>query len=141
MEDQRWETGAMKPVAEINPYEAGTQHKPATTEPSSNSTLGLLSLICGILTMVLTLIVMGFAMFLGSNPDAPLQEDNPLAMLLGCSVFIVVGIAIIGAILGIIGLFAGGPSKKRGFAIIGLTLNILAVVGFGLCVLVGLAIA
>ena len=140
MDDQRWETGSMKPVPEINPYEAGTLNQPVADKPSGNSTLGLLSLICGIVTMALTVIVMGFAMIVGSNADAPLQEDDPVAMLLGCSVFLVAGIAIIGAILGVIGLFAGAD-KKRGFAIIGLTLNILTVVGFGLCVAVGLAMA
>ena len=140
MDDKRWETGSMKPAAEINPYEAGALQTPVTAERHKNSIPGLLSLICGIVTMALTVIVMGFAMIVGSNADAPLQEDDPMAMLLGCSIFLVAGIAIIGAILGVIGLF-GGADKKRMFAIIGLTLNVLTVVGFGSCVLLGLAMS
>jgi len=151
--DQHWEAESNNPVPEINPYEVGVQHnlaagpsaenehRPDTYQRNSRSSWpGLLSLICGIATMVFSLVVMGFAMVLGSNPNAPLQADDPIAMLLGCSIFIVIGLATVGCILGVIGLFTE-TSKKRTFAIVGLLLNGLPIVGFGLCILVGLAIS
>jgi len=99
-----------------------------------HSGLGIASCI---IAMLIGLIEVGSVILAAVLVSQHQREDSPVMELAGLGICGGVLIALLGAILGLIGLFAG--RCKRVFPIIGLVLNILILLMIGGLLVVGLA--
>ena len=107
-------------INELNPTEA-----PA---PMPHSGLGIASFIISIATLVAVVIIFGFAGY--SEATNPGGVDETTAMTIGFAIIGSCLLLLIGAVLGIVGLFQEG--RRRMFAGIGVGINgvlVLMVIG------------
>ncbi|WP_374601876.1 hypothetical protein [Arenimonas sp.] len=109
-------------------------------EPLKHSGLGIAATIIAVVAGLALLGVFGYAGYLGMNaPGGELSETDPRAMMIGVGMLAAMALLVLGAILGVLGLFAG--TRKRLFAWLGLVLNLLPLLGGIALVILGLAMA
>lgn len=106
-------------------------------EPLKHSGLGIAATIIAIVAGLGLLGVFVYAGYIGMNePGGELSETDPRAMMIGLGMLAAMAFLVLGAILGIAGLFVG--TRKRVFAWIGVVLNVLPLLAGIALVIVGL---
>lgn len=71
-------------------------------------------------------LLVGAGMMEASNPGA-VDEESPIAIVVGLGIFGVVGLSMLGIGLGVAGVLQ--PNRARAFGIIGLLFNIFVILG------------
>ena len=108
--------------------------------PSKHSGLGIASTVIAVLAGLGLLGSFVYAGYLGMNaPGGQVSENDPQVMLVGLLVLGSMAVLVLGAILGIAGLFVG--ERKRLWAWIGLVLNALPILGGVALMILGLAMS
>ena len=96
----------------------------ANPAPLKHSGLGIASTVIAVVCGLGLLAVLGYAGYLGmENPGAPPSESDPRIMMIGVLTLGCAAMLLLGAILGLAGLFVG--VRRRVFAWVGLVLNAL----------------
>jgi hypothetical protein len=99
--------------------------------------LGIVSFVMALVTGLGEFVLIAIAGVMESSTPGGMDENSPKAMVLGLLLLFGLLLAVLGAILGIAGMF--DSAKKRVFAVIGLCLNgLIVLLGIGMLVL-GLA--
>ncbi|MCM2355306.1 MAG: hypothetical protein NDI68_01300 [Arenimonas sp.] len=106
--------------------------------PMKHSGLGIASTVIAVLAGLALLGVFGYAGVIGmQSPGGQIADTDPRAMAIGVGLLGCVALLLVGAILGLAGLFVG--ERKRAWAWAGLVLNVLPVLAAIALVAVGLA--
>lgn len=106
--------------------------------PLKHSGFGISSFIISIASVVLAFAMVAVAGIMESNTPGGVDEDSPEAMMVGLGIILSALLAVLGAVLGIVGCTL--PNRNKIFAILGTVFNALVVLGLlGLMVL-GLAV-
>jgi hypothetical protein len=95
--------------------------------PQKHSGVGIASFVLAIVAVVGELVLITVAAVLVQQGKS---QRSPAMMVTGCLLIAGLGVCVVGAILGIVGLFL--PNRKKVFAILGLCFNgmiLLAVLG------------
>jgi hypothetical protein len=108
-------------------------------EPIKHSGLGIAATILAILAGAALVGVFIYAGMLGMEQGGQLSETDPRVMTIGFLAIAAMCLLVLGAILGIAGLFVG--QRKRVFAWVGLVLNVLPLLAGIALVVIGLAMA
>ncbi|MBT8143567.1 MAG: hypothetical protein KJO55_02640 [Gammaproteobacteria bacterium] len=120
----------------MNPEQATTSPA-ATSHPQSG--LGTASLIISLLMFVVIFLVFGYAGYLETTTPGGMQEDSPVAALVGVAFLGCMMMFLIGLILGIIGLFQ--RERRKLTAILGVIFNgLFTLVAIGV-ILLGLSVS
>lgn len=107
--------------------------------PLKHSGLGIAATVLAILAGIALLGVFVYAGMLGMDQGGQLSETDPRVMAIGFLAIAAMGLLLLGAILGIAGLFVG--ERKRVFAWVGLVLNVLPMLAGIALIVIGLAMA
>ncbi|PRH83696.1 hypothetical protein [Arenimonas caeni] len=108
--------------------------------PIKHSGLGIASTVIAVLAGLVMLGAIFYAGYVGMNePGGQLSETDPRAITIGVLMLGSMAVLLLGAILGIAGLFVG--ERKRVFSWIGLVLNALPILGGLALILLGLAMS
>lgn len=92
--------------------------------PLKHSGLGIASTVIAIVFGIGMLLTFGYAGYLGMQaPGGQVNEADPKIMLVGFLVIAGIAALLLGAVLGLLGLFIG--ERRRMYAWIGLVLNAL----------------
>jgi mannose/fructose/N-acetylgalactosamine-specific phosphotransferase system component IIC len=110
---------------------------PYAPPPPKHSGLGIASFAVAILSGIEIFAMIAVATYLAARSPEQFGEESPQAIILGLGIFAGMGLAAIGACLGIAGLTQ--PNRIKLFAILGLVFN--AVVFVGVCGIIGLGLA
>jgi len=110
----------------------------APAEPLKHSGAGVASFIISLVAGLAMMIVLIVAGVLGASSGGALDQNDPTTMMIGFGVICDCMLFVVGAVLGIVGLFQG--DRKRIFAVLGLIFNLLLVLGVGALVAIGLAL-
>ena len=105
--------------------------------PAPHSGMGVTSFIMALLTGTVTVATMIVAAIMGAQ-KGPLQGRDPAAVTIGLTIIGSGILSLVGAVLGVVGLFQ--PDRRTFFAILGIVFNLLVVVGICADVALGLAI-
>lgn len=108
-------------------------------EPLKHSGLGIAATVIAVVAGLALVVAFAYAGMLGVEQGGQLSETDPRVMMIGFAAIAAMGLMILGAILGIAGLFVG--ERKRVFAWVGLLLNILPLLAGIALVVIGLAMA
>jgi hypothetical protein len=100
--------------------------------------MGIASFVLAVMTGAATFGLFVFAGFMEASTPGGLDEESPVAIVVGLSLFAVMGLHLLGIGLGIGGAFQG--DRKKVFAILGISINILVILGVIGLVLLGLAL-
>ena len=114
------------------PPTAPVFHQSSGSELKSSG-LGITSFVLAILAGVFAIVLIGVAGYIEASRPGGMNEESPVAMIVGLSMFAIVGMCFLGLCLGIAALFQSNRSKV--FAIIGVIFNLMVVLG-----IVGLAL-
>jgi hypothetical protein len=93
----------------------------------------ILSLISGLL-LAIAVVAAGV---MASRSGGELDEKSTEAMTAGCGIIVGMLMNIVGVVLGIVGLMQ--HDRKKVFAILGVTFNVLLLLGVGGLMVIGLA--
>ena len=113
---------------------------PITTLPppppdlKKHSSIGIVAFVMGILDILGVCLMFGLSLY---SQDAPANTSDTLTSVVGFMAICLVIVSIVGVVLGIIGVVQKAQSKV--FAIIGLVLN--ALVLLGICVIMAIGMA
>src|SRR5437868_3291478 len=113
-------------------YYPGEFDRPAL----KHSGFGIASFIIGLVIGFLDLAIVGVAGVLAATKPGGLDEDSPVAMLLGLCIFALVFINLIGLGLGIAGLCQARRNKT--FAFLGIAIGALTLVGMAALTIIGI---
>ena len=100
---------------------------------SQFSVLGIISFITGLLTLIGLFGLVVLAGILSQASEGEIDENSPVALILGLALIGSIIPSLIGIVCGVVGLFE--PNKNRVFSILGIALSSL-----GILVLVGLMV-
>ena len=93
------------------------------------------------LAMLIGMLAAGLVVTAGiveaSSPGG-MDEQSPVAIIIGLGVFAIIGLSFVGSGLGIAGLFQ--PNRNRLFSILGLIFNALIIFGLVGLIAIGLAV-
>jgi hypothetical protein len=127
-----------------DPYSPASYYEPPAEpvelrrfEPP-HSGLGIASFLVGLLAGVGEMAVVGWAGYTGVTHRGTITPDSPTAILLGLAMLAGLGLALLGGMLGVGGLFQA--NRKRVFAVLGMALNALVVLAFLGLMVIGLAL-
>lgn len=102
-----------------------------------HSGFGIASFIIALAVGALEFILLVVAGILESTTPGGIDENSPIAMLLGLAMIGGILVDLLGIIFGIVGLCQRG--RKKVFAILGVVIGCLVLVGFLLVMIAGLA--
>ena len=102
-----------------------------------HSGMGIASCIIGGLALVFSLVLVIVAGIMEMSQPGGFDEESPQAMIIGLLLFLNIGAALVGGVLGIVG--AATPRRNKLFAGIGIGLNVLVFLGLVGLVILGLA--
>ena len=108
-------------------------------EPLKHSGLGIASTILAVVAGLALVGVFVYAGMLGMDQGGQLSETDPRVMMIGFLAIGAMGLLVLGAILGVAGLFVG--ARKRVFAWVGLVLNVLPLLAGIALMAIGFAMA
>jgi hypothetical protein len=100
---------------------------------------GIASFILGLLSGLAVLFVLILAGVLTARAGGELDEESPEAMLVGGALLVCLLGALVGAILGGVGL--AQQRRKKIFAILGLCFNLLVLLGTGAIIVLGILLS
>jgi hypothetical protein len=107
-------------------------------EPLKHSGLGIAATIIAVVAGLGLLGVFVYAGYIGINePGGQPSQDDPRMIGIGFGAMAATALLVLGAILGVAGLFAG--TRKRLFAWLGLVLNLLPLLAGIALIILGLA--
>ena len=122
-----------------NPYGASYYSQTAAPAELKHSGLGIASFIICLLSGISLLVLFGIAGYMGSQSPAGVDEDDPATVFLGLAL-IAAGLGqLMSLVLGIVAMFQ--PNRKKIFAILGTIFSLMAVLGFGGLMVLGMIIA
>lgn len=98
---------------------------------------GITSTCIGIAAGVVGILDIIIAGLLATNQGGELDENSKEAMVVGCVIFISLGMAFFGLLMGIAGVVL--PDRKKLFAYVGLAINALVLFGLGGLMCIGMA--
>jgi hypothetical protein len=98
---------------------------------------GIASFVIALLVGVAVLILVVAAGVIEASTPGGMDEESPVVIAIGLGIFAAVFGALIGGVLGIVGVAQG--DRRKTFAVLGLVLNGLVVVGLVFLVIIGLA--
>lgn len=123
--------GGGYPQPPPNPYQQYPGY-PQFPQEKKHSGIGIASFVMSLVSI--TISVVTFTLIATMLPNKEISEKSPEAIAIGLAFIAALVISLIGAALGIGGLFQ--PNRKLLFAILGVCLNVLIVLGvIGLIVL------
>src|SRR5262245_48929619 len=96
---------------------------------------GIASFIVGVAAGLFEFLLIGGVALAFANAQEDLDERSPAAILVGLALFGGVMMALLGVALGIAGLCQSYRNKL--FAVLGLVVNLLVVLGLGLLMVIG----
>lgn len=102
-----------------------------------HSGLGIASFIISLLGGLTAFVTVVLAGLMASGPRG-MDENSPEAFAVGCTIFGVIGLILVGLALGVAGLFQ--QERKKVFAVLGVVFNALVVVFICGIMAVGLAV-
>lgn len=125
-----------------NPYQTpfnqfSEKPAPQATPSPSHSGLGIASFAVSFLSGGVLMVMIGVATYFAATMEGEMSEESPQAILLGLAIIAGMGLAVIGAGLGIAGI--AQPNRNKIFAILGVIFNALVVLA--VCGLMGLGMA
>lgn len=124
-----------------NPYSPSYYEPPAAElhalEPP-HAGLGIASFLVGLLVGFGEMAAVGWAGYTEVTHPGTMTAESPQAMILGLAMLGGLGLAFLGALLGIGGLFQ--TNRKRIFAVLGVIFNVMVVVAFVALMVIGLAV-
>jgi uncharacterized membrane protein len=103
-----------------------------------HSGLGIASFVVGIVSGLLLLTVFVIAGIAETSTPGGIDEKSPIAVLIGLLLFLFLGVALVGLVLGVAGLLQ--KDREKIFAILGVIFSAIAILCPILLVLVGLAL-
>ncbi|HEY0009636.1 MAG TPA: DUF6142 family protein [Tepidisphaeraceae bacterium] len=104
------------------------------TTATPHSRFGIASFIISLVSLVLLFVLIAAAGVMASQAGGELDETSPQAIMLGLGIIASLALAVLGAVLAIVGLTT--TNVKKVFAILGLIFNGLLVLGvIGLLIL------
>ena len=101
------------------------------------SGLGIASFVVAIVGGVTVFVLIVIAGVMAASTSDGMDEESPQAILLGVGLLASVMINVFGILLGVAGL--GQSDRVRTFAVLGLVLNLLVILGFVGLVVLGLS--
>jgi hypothetical protein len=107
--------------------------------PEPHSGPGIASFILALLSGFGVLCVLILAGVLAVRAGGELDEESPEAMLVGGAMLLGLVVALVGAILGVVGLCQ--QHRKKIFAVLGLCFNLLVLLGAAGLVVVGIMLS
>ena len=114
----------------------GQQYGIPEPQARKHSGLGIASFIISIVAGIVMFVLIVMAMVLSAQTGEELDEESPQTILLGCSVLTAGLLYLIG-----IGLAIGGLCQRnryKVFAVLGLAINIISVLGIAGLMVIGL---
>lgn len=101
------------------------------------STIGLASIIVAGTAAMILFAVFVIAGIVEGSTSGGMDEDSPAAVVLGLTLFAACGLQLLALVLGIVGACQADRSKT--LPVIGIALSVLALMGTGLLLAIGLA--
>ena len=98
---------------------------------------GIASTIIAVVLGLVMFAVFAYAGYVGLQTPGGLDESSPAALVIGLGIILTCGLLLVGAAVGAVGLF--DKRRKKAFAIVGVVLNLLIVVGTIGLILLGLS--
>lgn len=131
--------GDWKPVAELLRQENVVPHSmppPLSSSPAMSdktSGVGIASLVIGVAGLPAWFAILGLA---GYGQMQNLGSQSPFMMFVGLSLFAMVGVNLVGTVLGFVAALQ--KHRKKTITVLGLTLNLLELVGIVAITAIGL---
>lgn len=97
------------------------------TTTKKHSGLGIVSMFMGVTTGIITFVIFVFAGYLESNTPGGIDDESPLAIIMGAGILLTVFLIFVGTVLGFVGLFQ--KDKKKLFPAVGSFLNLFLLLG------------
>lgn len=104
--------------------------------PEKHSGLGIASFVLSLVSGAGLLALFAIAGIIGTQTPGGLDEESPQAILIGISLFAFMGLLIVGLGIGIAGFFQ--KNRKSVFAILGMVISMVTVLGTGCLLILGL---
>ena len=122
-----------------NPPQQQQQWAPMYQTPANlpQSGFGVASFIMSLLVGVATIACVAIAGYVESTTPGGIDENSPKAVMIGLGIIACIGLAILGAVFGLVGVCSA--NKKKVFAILGLAFNGLIVLGVVGLMILGMA--
>jgi hypothetical protein len=105
-------------------------------QPLKHSRLGIASFCLALVGGVIEFALLVVVAILDASDQGGMDEDSPQAILLGAGLIGGGILCLLGLALGIAGLCEG--RRKKVFAVLGVVMNVLAILGVGVVMLIGL---
>ncbi len=112
-------------------------HYPQTQGPLKHSGFGISSFIISLASGLLAFAMVVVAGIMESRTPGGMDEESPEAMVVGLGIILAGLLAVLGAVLGIVGCTL--PNRNKIFAILGAIFNALVVLGLLGLIVLGLA--
>ena len=108
-------------------------------ESRKHSGLGIASFILAIFAGFTAFALVVTAGVLEASTPGGIDDESPVAIIIGLSLFAIIGVNLLGIALGVAGIFQ--PNRYRTFAVLGILFNLMLIMAFLLLVVIGLTIA
>jgi len=108
-------------------------------EPRKHSGLGIASFILAIFAGFTAFALVVTAGVLEASTPGGIDDESPVAIIIGLSLFAIIGVNLLGIALGVAGIFQ--PNRYRTFPVLGILFNLMLIMAFLLLVVIGLTIA
>ncbi len=109
----------------------------STEQPTKQSGLGIASFILAIVSVVGVIFSIGYVGYLDATEPARLETETSM-MMVGFGILFFLLLALIGLVLGIIGLFQ--KTRRRTFAGIGVGINALGALIVAVLIAIGISV-